>query len=189
LAGDPVLRQVAREVTADDYRSGRVDSLVQSMRVALDGKGVGLAAPQIGVPLRVLVVEDRPAFIKRLPPERVEDRGRRPIPFQVVVNPQLEVTDDRQLVYLEACLSVPGFRGLVPRARAVTVRGLDDHGYPLVIEASDWHARILQHEIDHLNGFLYVTRMIAGSFTSEENADLHWDARVSSKGLPEELCR
>ncbi len=98
------------------------------------------------------MIEDRADCIRRLPAERVQDRGRRPIPFQAVVNPQLEITDDAKLTFIEACLSVPGFRGLVPRAKAVTVHGLDELGRPLVIRASDWHARILQYEVDHLVG-------------------------------------
>ena len=91
-----------------------------------------------------------------------------PVPFHVIASPRLTLGDE--LVELhEGCLSVEGFQAVVPRARAVTVEALDHRGAPVTIRASGWYARILQHEIDHLNGTLYIDRMNTRTFTTARN--------------------
>lgn len=180
-AGDPVLRQRAREVDADDVRAGKYERLVQDMIETMrEAPGVGLAAPQVGVGLRIIVVEDDAARIAKLDPKDLAERGRDPFPLTVVFNPVLEVEaastvspDDRP-TFFEGCLSLDGFAALVPRARVVRVGGLDAHGAPLDLTVSGWPARIFQHEVDHVDGTLYVDRMLTRSFASGAQVTRHW---------------
>jgi peptide deformylase len=174
-AGEPVLRQSARELSREEIRSAEIQQLIEWMRETMrDAPGVGLAAPQVGLSLRLAVIEDPADLQRSMTPEKLKERDRRPVPFHVIVNPSL--TLDRTTVeFFEGCLSVPGFFGLVPRAPRVRVDCLDDRGEPRSIVAEGWYARILQHEIDHLCGTMYLDRMYARSFTSAENLNRHWN--------------
>ena len=166
-AGDPVLRQVARTLTAAELRSPALVELIERMRETMrDAPGVGLAAPQIGQALQLAVIEDRAEYLARMPAEELLIRGRVPVPFHVIVNPVLTVTEPGPAEFLEGCLSVPGYAAVVPRALSVEVQALDHAGQPLTIRASGWYARILQHEIDHLNGRLYIDRMDSRTFSA-----------------------
>jgi peptide deformylase len=155
--GDPVLRQLARALTAEEIASPAFGTLVDQMRETMRAApGVGLAAPQIGLPFQLAVIEDKIAD---------KERDREAVPFHVIVNPVLTVEDPGPLVYFEGCLSVNGFAAKVSRARTVRVEALNEHGQPITIHAHGWYARILQHEIDHLNGMLYIDRMDTRTFT------------------------
>lgn len=164
-AGASVLRQRALEV--GDAMLGSpallrlVDLMVEVMRAA---PGVGLAAPQIGVPLRIFVAEDAEERLAHAAPEALELRGRTPLPLMVLVNPTVSLVAGAQATFFEGCLSVRGYGALVPRAAAVEVKAVDAHGRPLHAKLLGWPARIMQHETDHLNGTLYVDRMISRSF-------------------------
>jgi peptide deformylase len=143
--------------------------LIALMRETMrDAPGVGLAAPQIGLPLQLAVIEDREELFKGIDPAALAQRERRPVPFQVIINPAITV-DGPDVEFFEGCLSLAGFSAVVPRAQRARVECLDHNGEPVVIEASGWHARILQHEIDHLQGTLYVDRMLTRTFTTMEN--------------------
>ena len=169
--GEPVLRQRARPLTATEIRSTEIQQLVQHMRETMnDAPGVGLAAPQIGMPLQLVVIEDKTEYFAGIPPEQIAERERRPVPFHVIINPVLHVQSPADVEFFEGCLSLPGYTAVVPRARDVRVECLDDTGAPQVIEASGWYARILQHELDHLQGTLYLDRMLSRTFCS---LDLH----------------
>ena len=96
------------------------------------------------------------------------------LPFQVIVNPTLSIVDSTPKLFFEGCLSVAGFTALVPRAAKVRVEGLDENGEPLTIDAEGWHARILQHEIDHLHGRLYLDSMLPRSFMTSANHARCW---------------
>jgi len=164
-AGEPVLREAARPLTAAEITSAEIQQLIELMRETMrDAPGVGLAAPQIGLPLQLAVIEDV---------AEVEATERAPVPFHVIVNPRLtlgpEMTD-----FFEGCLSVEGFQAVVPRARTVQVEALDHRGQPATIDARGWYARILQHEVDHLNGTLYIDRMTPRTLTSQENYPRFW---------------
>ena len=111
--------------------------------------GVGLAAPQIGLSLQLAVIEDTAESAAT---------ERAPVPFHVIANPRLELGPEIVEFY-EGCLSVEGYQAIVPRARSVRVHALNHKAEPIVIDASGWYARILQHEIDHLGGTLYIDRM------------------------------
>jgi peptide deformylase len=174
-AGEPVLREPARLVTMDQLLLASTQQLIGDMRETMhDAPGVGLAAPQIGLAWQLAVIEDREEYLKDLPAEQRAEREREPVPFQVIVNPVLTLESEPDLEFFEGCLSLPGFTAIVPRARQVRVDCLDQSGQPQVIRARGWHARILQHEIDHLWGTIYIDRMRSRSFTTLENFNRHW---------------
>jgi peptide deformylase len=169
-AGEPVLRQKARPLSADEIRGRMIQELIESMRETMrDAPGVGLAAPQIGIPVQLAVVEDQPQFLHKLTSEELAERERGPVPFHVLINPAITVTGSESAEFFEGCLSVAGFTALVPRARQVRVECLNERAEPVVIDATGWYARILQHEIDHLHGALYLDRMNPRSFSTMDN--------------------
>jgi peptide deformylase len=174
-AGDPVLRAPARSLTVREIAGPDVQSLIQEMRKTMyEAPGVGLAAPQVGIPLQIAVIEDREGYLENVPAEELEEKERRPVPFHVLVNPRIVHSGDGTREFYEGCLSLTGFSALVARAGSVRVECLNESGEPRLIEASGWYARILQHEIDHLNGTLYIDRMNTRTFTSLENWDRFW---------------
>jgi peptide deformylase len=149
--GHPVLRQRAAEV--DDPKSPEIRRLVADMIETLeDIGGAGLAAPQVHVPLRVVIFS--------VPPERItEELDAETVPLTVLVNPVVTpLTRDTELGW-EGCLSVPGLRGAVPRFTEVRYSGITLDGEKLEREVSGFHARVIQHECDHLDGMLYPMRM------------------------------
>lgn len=169
--GKTVLRTPASSVTPEQIASPEVKRLVTTMtKVMRAAPGVGLAAPQIGVPLRILVMEDKDSLMSKLSPDQRKIRGRVPFPLTVLFNPELQFVGEEEDTFFEGCLSVSGFSALVPRKRSVIVTGLDESGLPVRIEAQGWPARIFQHEIDHLHGILYVDRMLSRSFCINDEA-------------------
>jgi peptide deformylase len=174
-AGHPVLRGAARPVEPDTIPSKEMQALVRRMVEAMrKAPGVGLAAPQIGVPAAVIVLEDGERLMGRLSAEERALRGRVPWPLTVVFNPELTVVGDATATFFEGCLSVAGWSALVERALEVEVRGLDERGEPVVHRASGWPARIFQHEVDHLRGTLYVDRMMTRTFGWNDEVTAHW---------------
>jgi peptide deformylase len=170
-AGDPVLRARAGDVPAERIGTPDLQELFATMiAVMRDAPGVGLAAPQIGVPLRVIVLEDRDELIARLTPDERHERARVPFDVRILVNPVVASLGEERATFFEGCLSVPGYSGLVERHREVEVTGLDEHAAPVRWRVSGWPARILQHELDHLAGTLYVDRMMTRSFATTELA-------------------
>lgn len=173
--GDPVLRQQARPLAAEEVRSREIKDLIASMRETMyDAPGVGLAAPQIGLPLRLAVIEDKPEYLKDAPSAFLMEREREPVPFHVIINPELTLGEGKPVSFYEGCLSLAGFTAVVPRARTVRVDCLDHRGEPTVIKASGWYARILQHEIDHLNGATYIDRMHSRTFSTIDHFNAFW---------------
>ncbi len=145
---DPVLRKKARKVTdfGPDLQT-LIDDMIETMRIA---PGVGLAAPQVNVSLRVIVVEYG----------EVEEGDENPPPPKLysVINPEITRFSKETEAGTEGCLSIPGFAGEVDRPLSVTVKGLNRRGQPIRIKADGWLARIFQHEIDHLDGVLFTDR-------------------------------
>ena len=179
--GEPVLRQRARLLTVEEIRSDPIQRLIEHMRDTMrQAPGVGLAAPQIGQPLRLAVIEDREEYLQGVAPATLQERERTAVPFHVIINPRLTVLQAAPAVFFEGCLSLDGFAALVPRALAVRVDALNEGGEPVVIQARGWYARILQHEIDHLNGTLYIDRMLSRSFMSADNLTKHWANKTLS---------
>jgi peptide deformylase len=147
--GDPRLLAVAQPVSA--FNSPELEDLLADMRDTMRNlNGAGLAAPQIGVGLRVVIFgfEQNPRY-----PEADS------VPFTVLINPELTPLGEQQDEGWEGCLSVPGMRGLVPRYRDLRYVGFDAAGAPIDRTVSDFHARVVQHEVDHLDGILYPRRI------------------------------
>ena len=166
--GHPILRRKADPVA--DPTAPEIGRLIRDMLETMeDAGGTGLAAPQVHVPLRVVVffvsghraaAEDGPGI----------GAGRADVPLTVLINPVIEPLTEEMALGPEACLSVPGLMGQVPRVTRIRYRGLTLEGEPLEREAEGFHARVVQHECDHLDGILYPQRMTDLSllaFTSE----------------------
>ncbi|MFO1398869.1 MAG: peptide deformylase [Burkholderiales bacterium] len=147
--GDPLLLERSREVAV--VPSTALDELLADMRDTMRAAdGAGLAAPQIGVPLRVVIfgVEKNPRY-----------PDAEPVPYTELVNPVLTPLGNEEEEGWEGCLSVPGFRGLVPRYARLRYEGLTPRGERIVREVDGFHARVVQHECDHLDGILYPMRI------------------------------
>lgn len=142
---DPVLRRKARKVTGfgPDLKT-LIDDMVETLRAA---PGVGLAAPQVNVSQRVIVVEFGDEEDESVPPK-----------LYVVVNPEITRVSKEVVTGTEGCLSIPEIVGDVERPLSATIKGQSAQGQPLKIKASGWLARIFQHEVDHLDGILFVDR-------------------------------
>lgn len=168
--GHPILRAVAKTLTLEEIASEEIQELIPRMRETMRAApGVGLAAPQIGLAIQLIVIEDDADAKTKLSPTELARRERTPIPFHVLINPKLEPMGDEQLSFPEGCLSVDGFTATVPRYRSVKVTALNEHGEEFTKEATGWYARIIQHEVDHINGMLYIDRMNTKSFTTNDN--------------------
>ena len=147
--GDPRLFAASRRVEAFD--TPELHALITDMHATMCAlNGAGLAAPQIGVGLQVVIVgvESNPRY-----------PDAEPVPFTVLVNPELDPVDEELEEGWEGCLSVPGMRGLVPRYKRLRYRGVDQYGQPIDRTVGDFHARVVQHEVDHLLGILYPMRI------------------------------
>lgn len=147
--GDPRLLRASEPVRK--FGTPELNQLIGDMRDTMDAlDGAGLAAPQIGVPLRLVIfgMERNPRYPKA-----------EAVPYTVLINPELMPLGDETEQGWEGCLSVPGMRGLVPRWRRLHYRGFDPQGVPIDRTVADFHARVVQHEVDHLDGILYPQRV------------------------------
>lgn len=172
--GHPVLARRADPVA--DVASPQVRRLVASMvETMIDANGAGLAAPQVHVPLRVVVFQ--------APEERSaaglagEEQFDHTAPLTVLVNPEIEIIETETEGSWEGCLSVPGLRGFVERPRHIRYRGLDPDGREIARTARGFHARVVQHEIDHLDGILYPQRMKDLRKLIFESEVRHWSGK------------
>ena len=158
--GEPELLKVCKAVT--NFNTASLDELVENMWDTMhEENGAGLAAPQIGINLRVVVFgfENNPRY-----PDALD------IPTTVLINPEITFITDQTEECWEGCLSVPGMRALVPRYTHIRYSGRDQKGQPFTREVNDFHARIVQHECDHLDGILYpqrITNMKSFGFREE----------------------
>jgi peptide deformylase len=161
--GEPVLRQRARPLLKEEIGLPETQQLIVWMHETMrDAPGVGLAAPQVGLPLQLAVIEDRSEYSKDISADRLAERERQAVPFQVLINPRIVEQSEEQVEFFEGCLSLAGFSALVKRSRHVAVEYWDERGQPRRLEAQGWYARILQHEIDHLHGGLYIEPALEG---------------------------
>ena len=150
--GHPVLAQPAVEVPAEGVGSTDVQRLIEDMvQTMRESEGVGLAAPQVYAPHRIIIVEV-PATSARVPPVAA-------VPLTILVNPLIVDHSMDEVDDWEGCLSIPDLRGRVPRWRAVRVSALDRDGRPVMMDADGFFARVIQHEVDHLDGILFPERM------------------------------
>ncbi|MFC4256114.1 peptide deformylase [Altererythrobacter xixiisoli] len=171
--GDPRLLRVAQPVA--DIHDPELQIMIADMYETMHhAKGVGLAAPQVGIDLRLMI------FGFNANP-RYPDMP--PVPVTTLINPWIEILTDETEEGWEGCLSVPGMRGLVPRATSIRYGGTLEDGSPITREAEGFHARVFQHEFDHLNGVLYPQRItdmtkfgfIEALFPDSQLADLEGD--------------
>ncbi|KAI3982027.1 hypothetical protein MKX01_018933 [Papaver californicum] len=182
-AGDPVLHEPARDVSVDEIGTEKIERIIDNMiKVMRQAPGVGLAAPQIGIPLKIIVLEDTQEYIGYAPKQDIKAQDRRVFDLLVILNPKLEKKGSKTALFFEGCLSVDGFRAVVERHLEVEVTGFGRDGKPLKVEASGWQARILQHECDHLDGTIYVDRMVPKTFRTVENLELPLPAAVPKLG-------
>ena len=174
-AGDGILRAKARELSKAEILGRETQTLIESMKNTLrDAPGVGLAAPQVGVSVQLAVIEDREEYHKKLSPAQLAERQRVPVPFHVIINPRIVAREDTSAEFFEGCLSIAGYAAIVARSNAVTLEFLNQRAEPVTVEAKGWYARILQHEIDHLSGVLYIDRMYSRTLTTVENMERFW---------------
>ena len=147
--GHPLLNQPATEVK--EFNTLELDRMIADMLDTMQAEdGAGLAAPQIGINRRIVVFgfESNPRY-----------QGAPAVPRTILINPRIRPLDDTMDDDWEGCLSVPGMRGLVPRYRRIEYSGFDARGEPVRVEAEGFHARVVQHECDHLDGILYPQRI------------------------------
>jgi peptide deformylase len=149
--GHPVLRQVTEEIAVTELQSAAMQKFIDDMIETMNEyDGVGLAADQVFTSKQVAVLEvaDNPRY-----PQKPE------VPLTVLVNPKITPLTDEMEEDWEGCLSIPDLRGRVPRYKSIRVQALDRDGQALDFIAEDFHARVIQHELDHLNGKVYLDRM------------------------------
>jgi peptide deformylase len=169
--GHPVLRSMAEPVPEDWFGDARLADLVRAMvRTMIEKEGVGLAAPQVAEGLRL--------FTYWVP----ESEDRTEIPPTILVNPEIRVVGDEMEMGWEGCLSIPGLRGLVPRHRRIKVKARDIEGEPVSVTADGFHARVIQHEHDHLDGIVFLDRMTSVQSLAFEP---EWERFVLSAEHPE----
>jgi peptide deformylase len=185
--GHPVLRAGTTDIARDSFSvlTEVIDVMTRTMREA---PGVGLAAPQIGLALRIVVIEDRAEDIDMMPPEEVVELEREPVALHVLINPTYRGKGERTVTAFEGCLSLTGYRALVARHHTVVAEWTDVRGARRKQEFSGWPARIVQHEIDHLNGVLYIDRMESRSFSDAPEWREYWmntpvDAALQKLGI------
>lgn len=173
-AGHPALRRQAEPVDPKWIGSNEFEELVgdmiETMRAA---PGVGLAAPQIGRSIQLVVVEDRPETVEGMDEEVRERHAREVVPLTVLVNPRIKTYGRQNVMLYEGCLSVAGWAAVTPRHARAKVVALDRHASEIELDWSGWPARILQHECDHLAGKLYLDQMDTHTFSTVAN--LHAD--------------
>jgi peptide deformylase len=152
--GHPSLRRIAAPVSDTVLRSAAFRDLVAVMHATLEGTGVGLAAPQIGIGLRAFAMEDPVEWCEK--DLLRKEKRRDPFPFTVVVNPEWQALGEDRAEFLEGCLSIPEFQARVSRYTKIEARWLDQHAVQQSAILEGWKARIFQHEFDHLVGKLYI---------------------------------
>lgn len=185
-AGDPVLRRKSRELTKDEIGSPQIQQLIELMRTTMrEAPGVGLAAPQVGVSIQLAVIEDPEEYLAHLSPDQLDATQRWAVPFHVIINPKLTLLETAKATFFEGCLSVEGYQAIVDRALDVRVECLNERGEEITLKAHGWYARILQHEIDHLNGTLYIDRMKTRTYTTGDNMLRFWKGQTIEQVLAE----
>ena len=168
--GHPVLG--VKSATVDDPTAPEIKRLIQDMLDTMhDADGAGLAAPQVYENLR-LVLFHAPA--ERADEDDASETGQETAPLTVLINPEIEILSQEMEDGWEGCLSVPGMRGIVPRYKHIRYSGVDHEGRLVEREASGFHARVVQHECDHLDGILYPQRMTDLSKLIFETEAQHW---------------
>ncbi|XP_044126379.1 peptide deformylase, mitochondrial [Bufo gargarizans] len=165
--GDPVLRVKTQAVPRDRISHPDTQVVLKRLVQLLESCGcVGLSAPQLGVPLRIIALELREEMCQLVPPDVRAQREMDPFPLKIFINPAMRILDSRKLSFPEGCSSIHGFSAVVPRYHAVEISGLNEKGEETSWKAQGWAARVIQHEMDHLDGVLYVDKMDPRTFVN-----------------------
>jgi len=188
--GHPVLNRTADAV--EDLTAPEIQRLIADMVDTMaDAPGIGLAAPQVHVPKR-LVIFHIPETRAHQEEDENGDEAEEAVPMTVLINPEIEALGEERVTGIEGCLSLPGMVGMVPRFRHIRYKALAPDGSVIEREASGYHARVVQHECDHLDGILYPQRMEDLStlgYTDEMDRDeLPLGTRMGEKELPTEAA-
>lgn len=167
----PSLHKIAKRLDPHEIGRDYVQHFIADMWTTMRDPrhpGIGLAAPQLGQEVRIITIEDTTEHQKHLTAEQLAARGRVPIPAQVLINPEYDIIDASIICFFEGCLSYQGRLRAVLRHRSIRVRAIDHNGASVAFDASDWFARLLQHEIDHLNGITLndTDRVIGGPWVT-----------------------
>ena len=162
--GDPILREKSKPVQYDYMFSQEFTNIIDTMIKAMkERKAVGIAAPQVGASLRVIAVEFNGQHIqqniKKFGTNGIKKMHMQLYPLQVVINPEMKIIDPKTVAFKEGCLSMEGYSAIVPRMKEIQISGLGRKGEKLKFNVSGWIARIFQHEMDHLDGHLFVDSM------------------------------
>jgi peptide deformylase len=166
--GNPLLRKVASTIAIERIASANfqtsIADLVETMR---SEKGVGIAAPQVGLSERVFCMEVH---------ENARYPDKEPFSLCIVINPKIEFLSEEKIDSWEGCLSIPGIRGCLKRYKHIKLTGFNRHGHPFEAELKDFAAIIAQHELDHLNGILFIDRLISMETLSfQEEYEKYWN--------------
>jgi peptide deformylase len=174
--GHPVLRAKARPLEAAEIRTPALQQLIDDMLETMaEYQGVGLAAPQVHKSVRL--------FVAGFPEPDDDDEDEPAVPQMILINPEITIIGREVVEDWEGCLSIPSIRGRVPRARQIVVRAYDRNGKRVEVKASNFTARVIQHETDHLDGVLFFDRMKSfESLTFLEEFTRYW----SRRDIPEE---
>lgn len=166
--GDPVLRTATKPVEVEHLDSPEIKQVILQMKQVMKRyDSVGLAAPQIGIPLSMILLEFSPKRKEQFGAEVYAAREMSTLPLTLVINPKMDVIDYSKVELPESCESIRGYSAVVPRYKAVRLSGMDEKGEPVVLEKKGWLARIIQHEMDHLHGKLYIDCMTSRTFQND----------------------
>ncbi|KAK4883011.1 hypothetical protein RN001_006330 [Aquatica leii] len=158
--GDPLLRTVAQPVAIEEIKSSEIQHIVKKLKAVIKQYGcVGLSAPQIGIALRIILLEFTSKHAKSYTKDEIIHQQIEILPQTVIINPELKVLDYTKVVQTEGCESIKGYIADVARYQQVEVKGVDENGNTVSLNLKGWLARIVQHEMDHLNGKLYTDVM------------------------------
>ncbi|KAG8562942.1 hypothetical protein GDO81_015873 [Engystomops pustulosus] len=165
--GDPILRVQTQLIPQNHISLPDTQAVLKRMVQLLRSCGcVGLSAPQLGVPLRIMVLELREEMCHMVPPDVRALREMEPFPLKIFINPTMRILDSRKLSFPEGCSSIHGFSAVVPRYHSVEISGLNEKGEHSSWRAHGWAARVIQHEMDHLDGVLYIDKMDPRTFVN-----------------------
>ncbi|XP_073440256.1 conserved oligomeric Golgi complex subunit 8 isoform X2 [Dendrobates tinctorius] len=165
--GDPILRVQTQTVPPDHISHPDTQAILSRMVQVLKSCGcVGISAPQLGLPLRIMTLELREEMCQLVPPDVRTQREMEPFTLKIFINPTMRILDSRKLSFPEGCSSIHGFSAVVPRYHSVEISGLNEKGEATSWKAQGWAARVIQHEMDHLDGVLYVDKMDPRTFVN-----------------------
>lgn len=158
--GDPVLRVITKPADVDRITSTEIQNIINRMRIVLKNyDAFGVSAPQLGVPISIFAIQCTKQQLSRMESADISSNGITETPFKVFINPKIKVIGDTNVTGREGCCSMNQYTAVVTRHKEVIVSGYNESGEHVIWTAKDWNARIVQHEMDHLKGLLFVDKM------------------------------